>query len=67
MRDLASLLREAAEAHHVAETRIPPHDWADWYAAYITNRQLGREPDEACNAADLAVLLILGLTEEGGE
>lgn len=34
----ADALREAAEHHHAAEKRLPKHDWADWYAAYVRAR-----------------------------
>jgi len=33
--DLATMLRNAQEAHHEAEKVLPPHDWADWYAQFI--------------------------------
>ena len=29
----------------------PPHDWWDWYAAYLDARQHGSTPDEASAAA----------------
>lgn len=33
--DMLSLLREAEDRHHAAEKRLPTHDWAVWYSAYI--------------------------------
>jgi hypothetical protein len=45
--DLAELLHETAERHGAFEAVTPPHDWWDWYAAYMTARQSGRTPDEA--------------------
>jgi hypothetical protein len=48
---LAELLHEAAEQHHSFETAAPPHDWWDWYAAYVDARQSGKGPDEAYAAA----------------
>ena len=48
---LAALLNEAAERHHAYEQIAPPHDWADWYAAYVDARQSGSTPDEANAAA----------------
>jgi hypothetical protein len=48
---LAGLLREAGEHHHAYEASAPEHDWADWYAAYISAREEGRDPDEASVAA----------------
>ena len=49
--DLAQLLRETGERHHPYEQAAPPHDWADWYAAYMDARQSGSTPDEASEAA----------------
>jgi hypothetical protein len=49
---LADLLQETAEHHGPFEKSAPPHDWWDWYAAYITAREDGRTPDEA--SADAA-------------
>ena len=47
----AELLLEAAERHHPYETAAPPHEWQDWYAAYIDAREGGSSPDEASAAA----------------
>jgi hypothetical protein len=49
--DLAELLHETAEHHGAFEAVAPPHDWWDWYAAYIDARQRGRSPEEASPAA----------------
>jgi hypothetical protein len=49
---LADLLHETAERHGAFEAVAPPHDWWDWYAAYIDARQTGSAPDEAAAAAD---------------
>jgi hypothetical protein len=48
---LADLLHETAEHHDAFEKVAPPHDWWDWYAAYIDARQGGSSPDEASAAA----------------
>jgi hypothetical protein len=48
---LANLLREAAERHHHYEQVAPEHDWAEWYAPYISAREQGSTPDEAADAA----------------
>jgi hypothetical protein len=48
---LTGLLREAAEQHHPFEQAAPPHDWADWYAAYVDARQHGQTPEDAVAAA----------------
>jgi hypothetical protein len=48
---LADLLHETADRHGAFEAVAPPHDWWDWYAAYMDAREHGREPDEASAAA----------------
>ena len=49
---LAQLLHETAERHGSFEAIAPPHDWWDWYAAYMHARQAGSTPDEATTSAD---------------
>jgi hypothetical protein len=49
---LADLLHETAERHDRFEKAAPPHDWWDWYAAYVSAREQGSSPDEADAAAD---------------
>jgi hypothetical protein len=48
---LAELLRETAEHHGSFEAIAPPHDWWDWYAAYLNARQHGSSPETASVAA----------------
>jgi hypothetical protein len=48
---LADLLHETAERHGAFEASAPPHDWWDWYAAYMDARQRGSAPDGASDAA----------------
>jgi hypothetical protein len=48
---LAQLLHETAERHGAFEAIAPPHDWWDWYAAYMDARGAGSTPDEAAAAA----------------
>jgi hypothetical protein len=48
---LAGLLRETSEHHDPYEKSHGPHDWWDWYAAYMDARQRGDGPDEASAAA----------------
>ena len=43
---LADLLHETSERHGSFEAVAPPHDWWDWYAAYIDAREGGSTPDE---------------------
>jgi hypothetical protein len=49
--DLAQLLHETALRHGEFEAVAPPHDWWDWYAAYMHAREAGSRPDEASVAA----------------
>jgi catechol 2,3-dioxygenase-like lactoylglutathione lyase family enzyme len=48
---LAGLLQETAEHHGSFEAVAPPHDWWDWYAAYMDARQRGSSPEAASAAA----------------
>jgi hypothetical protein len=49
--ELAGLLHETSEHHGAFEAAAPPHDWWDWYAAYMDARESGSSPDEASAAA----------------
>jgi hypothetical protein len=49
---LAALLEETSIRHGSFEAVAPPHNWWDWYAAYMNARQGGSEPDDAAAAAD---------------
>ena len=49
---LADLLHETSGRHGAFEAVAPPHDWWDWYAAYMDARQSGSAPDDASAAAD---------------
>ena len=48
---LADLLHETADHHGSFEAVAPPHNWWDWYAAYLDARQRGSTPEEASAAA----------------
>jgi catechol 2,3-dioxygenase-like lactoylglutathione lyase family enzyme len=48
---LAELLHETAEHHGAFEAVAPPHDWWDWYAAYLDARQAGATAEDAAAAA----------------
>jgi hypothetical protein len=50
--DLAQLLYETSLRHGEFEAVAPPHDWWDWYAAYMNAREGGSSPDEASSAAN---------------
>jgi hypothetical protein len=58
---LADLLHETAEHHDSFEKAAPPHDWWDWYAAYMDARQLGAGPEEASAAADRYMAEVKGI------
>jgi hypothetical protein len=48
---LAELLRETAEHRGPYESSAPPHDWWDWYAAYMSARTQGFSPEQASERA----------------
>ncbi len=48
---LADLLQETSERHGSFEAVAPPHDWWDWYAAYMDARGHGSNPEDASSAA----------------
>ncbi len=48
---LAELLHETSVHHDPYEKSSAPHDWWDWYAAYMSARQGGSDPDAASAAA----------------
>jgi hypothetical protein len=48
---LAQLLHETAIHHGEFEAVAPPHDWWDWYAAYMNARQSGSTHEESAAAA----------------
>jgi hypothetical protein len=49
---LAELLHETSERHGSFDAVAAPHDWWDWYAAYMDARQAGSTPDQAYAAAE---------------
>ena len=48
---LAELLHETEQHHGAFEAVAPPHDWWDWYAAYVDARKRGSAAEEASAAA----------------
>ena len=48
---LADLLHETSERHGSFEAVAPPHDWWDWYAAYMDARQGGATSEQSAIAA----------------
>ena len=47
----ARLLQETAQHHDPYEKTHAPHNWWDWYGAYMDAREQGSTPDEASQAA----------------
>lgn len=56
---LAARLREAEKAHASAEKRLPPHDWAVWYAAFMTFEGVRESSKTAASYADWQTRLSL--------
>lgn len=52
IQELADLLHETSVRHGAFEAIAPPHDWWDWYAAYMNAREGGSTSDDASAAAD---------------
>ena len=48
---LSELLHETSIHHGDFEAVAPPHDWWDWYAAYMAARQSGSTSEEAIESA----------------
>jgi hypothetical protein len=59
--ELANLLHETSERHGSFEAVAPPHDWWDWYAAYMDARQNGSDPDDAAAAANEYMAEVKGI------
>jgi hypothetical protein len=49
--ELSQRLLETAVRHGEYDAIAPPHDWWDWYAAYMDAREKGSSPDDASAAA----------------
>jgi hypothetical protein len=49
---LAALLHETEQHHGSFEAIASPHDWWDWYAAYMRARQGGRTETDAARIAE---------------
>ncbi|MGA2010023.1 MAG: bleomycin resistance protein [Solirubrobacteraceae bacterium] len=62
--NLASLLHETGDRHHSFEAAAGPHDWWDWYAAYVVARQSGSSSDEAAESAARYMAEIKGVRLE---
>ena len=44
----------------------PPHNWWDWYAAYMIARESGHTPDEAAAAANRYMAEVKGVVVPSG-
>jgi catechol 2,3-dioxygenase-like lactoylglutathione lyase family enzyme len=58
---LAKLLAETAQHHGKFEAVAPPHDWWDWYAAYLDARERGNNSDDATSTADRYMAEVKGV------
>jgi catechol 2,3-dioxygenase-like lactoylglutathione lyase family enzyme len=61
--ELADLLHETSGRHGLFEAVAPPHNWWDWYAAYMNARQTGAAPDDASAAADKYMAEVKGIVK----
>lgn len=50
--ELAELLHETSLHHDAYEKSHEPHNWWDWYAAYMEARLGGAQSDAAVRSAD---------------
>jgi hypothetical protein len=62
---LAALLQETAEQHGSFEAVAAPHDWWDWYAAYLDARQSGSTPEQATATAGRYMAVIKHVVSPG--
>ncbi len=62
---LSDLLHETAERHGGYEAVAPPHDWWDWYGAYMEARRAGAAPDAAAEAAGRFMADVKGVVAPG--
>ncbi len=59
--DLAELLHDAESHHGAYEAASDPHDWWDWYAAYMDARSKGNGPADAERSADAYMVDVKGV------
>ena len=57
----AALLKETAEHHDPYEKSHQPHNWWDWYSAYMIAREQGQSPDDAAATAGRYMTDVLGV------
>ncbi len=58
---LAELLHETSERHDPYEKSHAPHNWWDWYAAYMHAREQGSTPNDAAATAARYMEEVLGV------
>ncbi len=58
---LADLLHETSVRHGSFEAVTPPHDWWDWYAAYMDARGAGNTEDQAAVLAGRYMAEVKGI------
>jgi hypothetical protein len=63
---LADLLHETSERHGRFEAIAPPHNWWDWYAAFMNAREGGSASEEASAAADRYMAEVKGVVVSAG-
>ncbi len=59
--ELAELLHDAESHHGAYEAASDPHDWWDWYAAYMDARKKGSSTADAERSADAYMLDVKGV------
>jgi len=57
----ANLLHETAEHHDPYEKTHAPHNWWDWYAAYLDAREQGNTPEQASESAGRYMADVMGV------
>ncbi|HUA06894.1 MAG TPA: VOC family protein [Solirubrobacteraceae bacterium] len=62
---LADLLHETSEHHGLFEAVAPPHNWWDWYAAYLDARERGSSSEEATTTANRYMADVKGIVVSG--
>jgi hypothetical protein len=58
----ATLLHETSEHHDPYEKTHAPHNWWDWYAAYMDAREQGNKPEQASESAGRYMAEVLGVS-----
>ena len=58
---LSELLHETSIRHGSFEAVAPPHDWWDWYAAYMLAREAGSTEDQAATTANRYMAEVKGV------